>query len=969
MGVPAFYSWLTEKYPNVKEHVKQVRGSSSDTNSPNSNDLEFDHLYLDMNGIIHPCFHPHSLMLPPTTFEEVFENIYAYIDRLFSIVRPRKLLYLAIDGVAPRAKMNQQRSRRFRTAKDNEIAEIEEKKLREKYEMMGKRILPVLESQVSDSNVITPGTEFMFELSNALKSYIVRRLESDPGWKDIKVIISDATVPGEGEHKIMSFIRSLRSLSGYDPNTRHCLYGLDADLIMLALATHEIHFSILREVVNNVPDEQPLSESALLSTIQRAMAEVRVLDESNEEYKKPFSVWDKSQSMTILPQNYEFVHIWILREYLELDMQISDPSEKFVFDLERIVDDFIFMCFFMGNDFLPHMPTLEIYEKGVDLLMHVYKSEFKNLGGYLVDMQRVNDPHFSFIKLKRVEKFILSVGSYEEKIFQKRTEMREKKLKRILSEFEQSRKLDADESDEDSSDVCITDAMCPKLSTGAEKLEAQDYCTNSISDIKEMVENTKALKDELKVFLRKNSDIFKDGVVSSDKVKLGSAGWKQRYYKEKFSVEDPKEIEILRKDIVQKYTEGLCWVLLYYFSGIPSWNWYYDYYYGLFASELKGLAHVKVKFDKGSPFKPFDQLMAVLPPKSAHALPKAYQDLMVRDDSKIVEFYPKDFEVDTDGKRFLWQGTSKLPFIDQEKLLNTTCELESTIEVNEAERNAETTDRMFWRGSNSCAEVNLGYIVQHTEKKAEFRNAVNEDQFIVSCDLKLPVASLRAPRLLEGVQIPEKTVFENDISKTPLWHEYRGGRPPVTRPLVNRSKVQEQQWRAKEATDEPVMHKNAGTGWSGAGRGNGSGSYASTSYSNIPQNRRSPTIYRQPPSSAPSRGWYRPLQPVPTSSSNRSSATPSFTTNVNRSVESIRPSPIQANSWRGRAVYHNQSGSFWPSRNAPDRQQNPAWQDQRPTWRPSCPNARYGDSPLPTAGGRGRGRVRGRGLDTRSSDR
>jgi len=89
----------------------------------------------------------------------------------------------------------------------------------------------------------------MFRISQALQDYIAERMNNNPLWKGIRVIFSDASVPGEGEHKILDFIRSQRSQLEYNPNLRHCIYGADADLIMLGLSTHELHFHIIREAV------------------------------------------------------------------------------------------------------------------------------------------------------------------------------------------------------------------------------------------------------------------------------------------------------------------------------------------------------------------------------------------------------------------------------------------------------------------------------------------------------------------------------------------------------------------------------------------------------------------------------------------------------------------------------------------------------------------------------------------------
>ena len=167
--------------------------------------------------------------------------------------------------------MNQQRSRRFRSAQE---AKEKEKARKESVALwegalgiehytsyshqptaMGKTVSEDEKNKTSwDSNAITPGTPFMSLLASSLRYWIVRKINNDPGWKNvslylprpwlvftslqIQVLISDASVPGEGEHKIMDFIRRQRSNPGHDPNTRHVIYGLVSPVTSTPLSLH-----------------------------------------------------------------------------------------------------------------------------------------------------------------------------------------------------------------------------------------------------------------------------------------------------------------------------------------------------------------------------------------------------------------------------------------------------------------------------------------------------------------------------------------------------------------------------------------------------------------------------------------------------------------------------------------------------------------------------------------------------------
>ncbi|KAI0514279.1 hypothetical protein KFK09_010314 [Dendrobium nobile] len=851
MGVPSFYRWLVERYPKTVVDAKDG-GEDCATDDDRNPNGEFDNLYLDMNGIIHPCFHPDDELFGPCTFDEVFSAIFEYIDRLFRIVRPRKLLYLAVDGVAPRAKMNQQRARRYRTAKDAATAEHEEDRLRRQFENEGKELLPKSEnSEVSDSNVITPGTIFMQKLSKALEKHIHIKLNNDPSWKSISVILSDANVPGEGEHKIMSFIRLQRRLPGYNPNTRHCLYGLDADLIMLALSTHEIHFCVLREEVLK-QDHHEVSLSTFVANSSQTDLEVF---KSRQWFKRI----ETAGNRRVNKKPYQLLNIWILREYLELDMK-----PRYDADIERIVDDFIFICFFTGNDFLPHLPSIEINESGIDLLIAVYKKVFNSMGDYLINASNINKKNTAYINVKGLRIFIMEVASYENNIFVKRYTLRQKKLQRLLQE------RDKDETDE--FNVTQENFNCG-IGASEHILDSSRKCNISSSAAMEAsctvesdaLENTKELKRKLKMFLRDKADLFKNEVLENDKVRLGCPGWKTRFYKEKFYAENAKEIEAISKDLVKKYIEGLCWVLQYYFTGICSWSWYYPFYYAPFASDFKDICRVEVSFAIGRPFKPFDQLMAVLPPRSSHALPKAFMSLMNDDNSPIVNFYPKDFEVDNDGKRFTWQGVCKLPFIEEESLFGATKVLLKELKPEEMERNCVSSDKVFFMDSNSLVtKISLQHQVSDNySKETQNPKAVGpscgmnrfsslcEDTFslsnfdsVLSMNDTLSNRSrwetfinqkpqTHIPRPNNGVQIPEKTITKDDIVERMLWHEYPGHFPPQTLqqrdvqtlPASANYTSQGSVGRGKLVLDSSLarpgkeMWKFAGEGWDGLGRG------------------------------------------------------------------------------------------------------------------------------------------------------
>lgn len=651
MGISRFYRWISERYPQINEEI-------SDGITPS-----FDNLYLDVNGIAHNSVNSNEMRTPNNGINlsekgspEIWAAIFRYINKLVYIAKPKKLLYIAVDGVAPRAKMNQQRSRRFRSARDSELLKTLEKR----------NSIDTTKNNVFDSNCITPGTTFMHELRIQLEFFINYQIHNDPLWKNLEVILSGADVPGEGEHKIMDFIRCIKSQKDYDNNTTHCLYGLDADLIMLSLASHEPHFSLLREEIK-------------------------------------FSSSKNSENRTICTkEKFQFLHISILRDYIinDLDprnlgneelnscfgykngLNISSQAQSNVWDRilidnERLIDDFIILGFIVGNDFLPHIPFHTV-DQGLARIISSYKK-------YLA--------HFFLLGLNSSPWILEDCGRI------RYINLLRFLIWHIISEKEEAEKrisnpdywkIIPDQNKTSSDSIGVPRFMI------SDSMEQDNYRAKWQET---RPENFKVMRWRYYfVKMAINIDKFFPENLNPSDMDL------------KFNIYSDKITTNSIEDIVFCYLEGLQWVSYYYFRGVPSWRWYYPYRYAPFAcdiaiilgywlenktisslsrddvikssssklmfvhsmySEEIKLNELAFRFIKGRPLQPFEQLMGVLPSNSKDLLPKPFRRLFVNPNSPLLSFYPVKFEVDMEGVKVSWGGITLIPFIDEFLLLNS----------------------------------------------------------------------------------------------------------------------------------------------------------------------------------------------------------------------------------------------------------------------------------------------------------
>lgn len=521
MGVVRFYKWIKDKRFNsvVKRDLS----------------MRIDHFMLDLNGLLHRAaqmayaygdFDDKEVRAeieelnkqpegPEYLKNQYFLYVYQLLTDVVSNVRPRVQLVLAVDGIAPAAKVGQQRQRRYKSSANG--------------------VDPVF-----DRNAITPFTPFMEELNLMIRGWI----EANRGWLP-EVVYSSYEVPGEGEHKIMSLLRRNKSnINARGENV--CVYGLDADLIMLTMLSGIDNIVIMRESMTDIVD------------INAFKSEIK------ERY-----------------------HI--------------EP------------EDFVVLLSLIGNDFLPHPAWMTDTEVAIDTILETYRDRYAPAPS-IVDAEGIQ----SVINREKFYSFL-----------------------RLLADEE--------------------DRLLVKASG-----EARRHFT--FNKAREYVAYVGTVADDKRTRFQFNpsrfrSEWYTNAVSNHDEETLAKLDLSIR----------PPSIEDAARDMSHAFIATVEWVLNYYKHGHERLNkrWIYEFHHAPLIRDLAThcLDAPEVFRDNGRGFiSAYEQLLAVIPPKSVGILPPRLRKFYTHA-SAIADIFPERFITEVNDPSRPHESVALLPFVDLDRVL------------------------------------------------------------------------------------------------------------------------------------------------------------------------------------------------------------------------------------------------------------------------------------------------------------
>jgi 5'-3' exonuclease len=584
MGIPSYFSKVVKAYRHILKEMTYLS--------------HVNNLYMDCNSLIYDAVKNNPTYDKGKSAEyekEIIRMVCSKIDYYVSVLNPQTRVFIAFDGVAPVAKLSQQRDRRYKSWYTAQIQrDIEGAGYKEAW----------------NTSAITPGTNFMRQLNEEVVEYFdkkMREMRNNPNNVDppLEYIISSSSEEGEGEHKIFDYMRTYPEYHN-SPDTVTLVYGLDADLIMLTL--NHLHITKNLYLFRETPEFIKSVDSTL---------------DANKDY------------LLDIPE----LAASIIKYIHNVEPDTTDTTDTT--DTNRITD-YIFMCFLLGNDFMPHFPALNIRTVGIDILLNVYRETLGKTNKYLTEGTK--------IVWKNVHEFIEHIAKQEDTLLTEEHKKRDKFARRFGDNTNNMR-----------------DNRFERNAFNQNKNQNHRNDKKVLHDTEEVLgegANIQQMDDLLMLPMKERSVEKYINPFAKD--------WEYRYYKALFDIEITDE---RRKQICVNYLEGLEWTFQYYIAGCIDWKWCYNYHYApLFKDLVKYIPHMDTQFLKNKekePIEDFVQLCYVLPRQNLNLLPVEVNIVLLQ---RLGHLYGDDYEFKWAYCRYFWESHAELPRLHIETLENIVFE-------------------------------------------------------------------------------------------------------------------------------------------------------------------------------------------------------------------------------------------------------------------------------------------------------
>lgn len=579
MGIPSYFLQIVKSYKNIIKNIVGLNGS-------------VDNFYADSNGIIYDAARDISFLNKSVEVYEaevitlVCEKIQHYID----IFQPKEKIIIAFDGVAPVAKLNQQRERRYKSWLTGDLQKRIENKMATNKMAGNKTMSNVETSAFWNTSSITPGTAFMRKLNERVTAHF----ESNP-----KVFVSTSGACGEGEHKIFQYIRDFPDLH---KNQTTIIYGLDADLIMLCL--NHLHISERIFLYRETPE--------FIKSVDKT------LDEAAQYY---IDIPELAQS--------------IIKYMNGMHDQHGQVSEKIEFQSEKCrMFDYIFICFMLGNDFMPHFPALNIRTGGIDTLLDAYRKTIgSSPGEYIICF---NESSLEYkINWTNYKRYIEYLADNEDGLVRKEYKRRDR--------LQQTQTLHSGQQPNNKNRV------------------------NNSSDINDIVSEWS--NEELPLSMEEFNMCPIKYREKEKNINPFVEGWEHRYYSTLFHM---KITASLCKKICTNYLEGMEWTFKYYSTGCIDWRWSYNYHYPPLLKDLLQFIpdtnfHDFLKVVEPQPIRDVVQLCYVLPKPSLQLLPRQVLESL-SNHPNFSSMYATNHHMNWSFCKFFWECHTEMPHLDIREL-------------------------------------------------------------------------------------------------------------------------------------------------------------------------------------------------------------------------------------------------------------------------------------------------------------